>query len=69
MFYRELRKNVKYKLIFDERINDILEEFILTVIDIDNKLYKLAIEKRYNNLDGGVEIYYGGSEYRGGSKF
>lgn len=60
---------MKYKLIFDRRINDTLKEFILTIIDIDNKLYKLAIEKRYNNLGGGIETYRGRSEYRGKSKF
>ena len=43
-----------------------LEQLIKTTIDIDNKLYKRAIEKHYDNLYGRVGPYIEKSEYRGG---
>ena len=43
-----------------------LEQLIKTTIDIDDKLYKRAIEKHYNNLYGRAGPYIGKLEYRGG---
>ena len=43
-----------------------LEQLIKTTIDIDDKLYKRAIEKHYDNLHGRAGPYIGKSEYRGG---
>ena len=43
-----------------------LEQLIKTTINIDDKLYKRAIEKHYNNLYGRAGPYIGKSEYHGG---
>ena len=43
-----------------------LEQLIKTTIDIDDKLYKRAIEKQYNNPYSRAGTYIGKSEYRGG---
>ena len=45
---------------------DNLEQLIETTIDIDDKLYKRAMEKHYDNLHGRAGPYMGKSEYRGG---
>ena len=37
-----------------------------TTINIDDKLYKQAIEKHYNNLYGRIGAYIGKLEYRRG---
>ena len=49
-----------------EGVIDNLEQLIKATIDIDDKLYKRAIEKYYNNLYGRIGPYIGKSEYRGG---
>ena len=43
-----------------------LEQLIKITIDIDDKLYKRAIEKHYNNLYGRAGPYIEKLEYRGG---
>ena len=43
-----------------------LEQLIKTTIDIDDKLYKRAIEKHYDNLYDRAGPYIEKSEYRGG---
>jgi len=48
MFRRSLKDNVKDELIRDRRTNKDLDELIRTTIDLNNKLYKRNIEKRYN---------------------
>ena len=47
-------------------VTNTLEQLIKTTIDIDDKLYKRAIEKHYDNLYGRAGPYIGKSEYRGG---
>jgi len=48
MFRRNLKNNLKNKIMCDNKfINDIFD-FIEVVIDFDDKLYKRAIKKRYN---------------------
>ena len=48
MFKRGLKDNIKDKLIYDGRSYKSLIEIIEITINLDNKLYKRAIEKRYN---------------------
>ena len=57
---------MKDELIRYGGVIDNLKQLIKTTIDIDDKLYKRAIEKHYDNLHGRVEPYIGKSEYRGG---
>ena len=66
IFYRGLKDNVKDELIRDKRRIDSLERLIKTVINIDDKLYERAIEKRFNNPRGRAGTYTGRLEYRGG---
>ncbi len=48
MFRQNLKNNLKNKIIRDNKfINDIFD-LIKVVIDLDNKLYKKIIKKRYN---------------------
>ena len=47
-------------------VTNTLEQLIETTIDIDDKLYKRAIEKHYNNPHSRAGTYVGKSEYRGG---
>jgi hypothetical protein len=48
IFRRGLKENVKDELIRNSSIIDLLDILIRTAIDIDDKLYKRAIEKKYN---------------------
>ena len=66
IFCRRLKDNVKDELIRDGRRIDTLERLIKVVIDIDDKLYERAIEKRYNNLRSRVGTYTRSSDYRRG---
>ncbi len=48
MFWRNLKNNLKNKIICDNKfINDIFD-FIEVIIDFNNKLYKIIIKKQYN---------------------
>jgi len=48
MFRREFKKNLKNKLIYNERELLNIKNLIKVIIKIDNKLYKKAIKKQYN---------------------
>jgi len=48
MFRRSLKDNVKDELIRNSRRNNDLDDLIKTAIDLNNKLYKRGIEKRYD---------------------
>ena len=48
MFRRSLKENVKDELMRNGRIIDSLDILIRTAIDIDDKLYERAIEKKHN---------------------
>jgi hypothetical protein len=48
MFRRGLKENVKDELMRNSSIIDSLDILIRTAIDIDDKLYKRAIEKKHN---------------------
>ena len=57
MFRRELKNNVKNKLMRDERLVENLKTLIEITIDLNNKLYNRAIEKRYSKRHFGRENY------------
>ena len=53
IFRRGLKKSVKVELIrYSGKIEDI-EDLIKASINIDNKLYELAIEERYDHVPRG----------------
>ncbi len=51
MFQRDLKNNLKNKIIRNKRILSDIFDFIEVVIDFDNKLYKKAIKKDTINLE------------------
>ncbi len=48
MFRRDLKNNLKNKIIYNKRFISNIFNFIEVAIDLDNKLYKKTIEKKYN---------------------
>ncbi len=48
MFRQDLKNNLKDKIIYNRRILNNIFDFIEIAIDLDNKLYKKTIKKRYN---------------------
>ncbi len=48
MFRRNLKNNLKNEIMRDEKILNDMFDFIEVVIDLDDKLYKKAIKKRYD---------------------
>jgi len=58
MFRRNLKNNLKNEIMRNEkRINDIFN-LIEIVIDFDDKLYKKAIKKRYDQLRERIKIFF-----------
>ena len=47
MYYRGLKDNVKDKIVRANANTSTLKNIIRAAIDIDDRLYKRAIEKRY----------------------
>ena len=58
MFRRELKNNVKDKIMRDERNYESLAEFIEIVIDFDDKLYERVMKKRYDQFKDRAELIY-----------
>ena len=48
MFRRNLKNNLKNKIICDSKFINDMFDLIEVVIDFDDKLYKKIIKKRYN---------------------
>ena len=67
IFRRGLKKSVKVELIrYTRKIEDI-EDLIEASINIDNKLYELAIKERYDYIPrGSIRNYIGGVKNRSG---
>ena len=58
MYRRELKKQIKNKLMRDERVYETLDELIEIFIDLDDKLYERAMKKKYDEkLKEKIEIY------------
>ncbi len=58
MFRQDLKNNLKDKIMRNKRIFSDIFDFIEVAIDLDNKLYKKVIEKRYNQFREKVEIFF-----------
>ena len=48
MFRKELKDNVKNKIIRDDKDYENLKKLIEIIINLNDKLYNKAIRKRYN---------------------
>jgi len=58
MFRRNLKNNLKNEIIRnDKSINDIFN-LIEVVIDLNDRLYKRAIKKRYNQFHERARIFF-----------
>ena len=58
MFRRKLKDSVKDEIIRDEKDYKSLAEFIEIVIDLDDKLYKRVMKKRYDQFKDRAEFIY-----------
>ncbi len=48
MFRRDLKNNLKNKIICNNKFVSDIFNFVEVIIDLDNKLYKRVIKKRYD---------------------
>ena len=48
MFKRDLKKNIKDELMRSDARFDIIQTLVKIAIDVDDKLYKRAMKKRYD---------------------
>ncbi len=58
MFRQDLKNNLKNKIIYNRRTLNNIFDFIEVAIDLDNKLYKKVIKKRYNQFREKAEIFF-----------
>ncbi len=59
MFKRDLKKNVKNELMRSDARFDIIQTLIKIAIDVDDKLYKRVIKKRYDQPHERAGIFFG----------
>ncbi len=58
MFRRDLKNNLKNKIMRDDKsINDMFD-LIKVVIDLDNKLYERAMKKRYDQFHERAKTFF-----------
>ena len=48
MFRRNLKNNLKNKIMRDNKFISVMFNFIKVIINFDNKLYEKVMKKRYN---------------------
>jgi hypothetical protein len=58
MFRRNLKNNLKNEIMRNEKFINDMFDLIEIVIDLDNKLYKRAIKKRYNQFHEKTKIFF-----------
>ncbi len=58
MFKRDLKKNVKNELMRNDARFDIIQILVKIAIDVDDKLYKRAMKKRYDQLHERARIFF-----------
>ena len=58
MFRQELKNNVKDEIMRDERNYENFAKFIEIVIDLNDKLYKRIMKKRYDQFKNKAELIY-----------
>ncbi len=58
MFRRDLKDNLKNEIMRDERILNDMFNLIEVVIDLDDKLYKRAMKKKYDQSRERTRIFF-----------
>jgi len=58
MFKRDLKKNIKNELMRSGARFDIIQTLVKIAIDVDDKLYKRAMKKRYDQPHKKAEIFF-----------
>ncbi len=58
MFRQDLKNNLKDKIMRDERRISDMFNLIKVAIDLDDKLYKRAMKKRYDQSQERVETFF-----------
>ncbi len=58
MFKRDLKKNVKNELMRNDAKFDIIQTLVKIAIDVDDKLYKRAMKKRYDQSYERARIFF-----------
>jgi hypothetical protein len=58
MFRRDLKNNLKDELMRDDKSISNMFNLIMIVIDLDDKLYKRAMKKRYDQFKERAEIFF-----------
>ncbi len=58
MFKRDLKKNVKNELMRNGARFDIIQILVKIAIDVDDKLYKRAMKKRYDQSYERARIFF-----------
>jgi len=58
MFRRDFKNNLKNKIMRDNKFINDMFDFIEVVIDFDDKLYKRAMKKRYNQFYERARIFF-----------
>ncbi len=58
MFRWDLKNNLKNEIMRDEKFISDMFDLIEVVIDFDDKLYKRAMKKQYDQFHKRVEIFF-----------
>ncbi len=58
MFRRNFKNNLKNEIMRDDKFISDMFNFIEVIIDFDNKLYKKAIKKRYDQFYERAKIFF-----------
>ncbi len=58
MFRQDFKNNLKNEIMRDEKILNDMFDLIKVIIDFDDKLYKKAIKKRYDQFRKRARIFF-----------
>jgi len=58
MFRRDLKNNLKDELMRDGKSISDMFDLVMIAIDLDDKLYKRVMKKRYDQLRERTEIFF-----------
>jgi hypothetical protein len=58
MFRQNLKNNLKDELMRDDKSISDMFDLIIIVIDLNDKLYKKVMKKKYNQLKERAEIFF-----------
>jgi len=58
MFQQDLKNNLKNKIMRDKKILNDMFDLIEVVIDFNDKLYKKAMKKRYDQFQERARIFF-----------